>query len=103
MHTVVSMGRVVRQADVGGRLRLVVLDTLGREFALYFETSEELLDITLVRLPEGVEWRVDTFQEMVGVRDEAYEYLQNDGHSLSDFCLNLEDVVLYEDDPYAEQ
>jgi hypothetical protein len=97
------MGRVVRQADFGDRLRLVVLDTLGREFAVYFSAVDEELSLSLVRLPDGVEWDVATFQEMVGVRDEAYDYLRDEGHSVSNFSLNLEDVVVYDNDPYRDE
>lgn len=98
---VVSMGRVVRQADFGDRLRLVVLDTLGREFAVYFSVSDGDANLALVRLPESVEWNVGAFQEMVGVRDEAYDYLRGEGYAVPGVCLNLEDVVRYDDDPYG--
>lgn len=97
------MSRVIRQAEFNERIRLIVNDTLGREFAVYFEKDNGSLNLSLIRLPEGVDWTVSTFQEMVGVRDEAHDYLQENDFTINGICLNLENVVLFDDDPHTDE
>lgn len=91
----------IEEAD--GLYRLSVLDTLGHEFAVYFagDTDDEYR-IASIRLPEDAEWNVDIFQEMIGVRDEAVEYFEDNSYSVPDAGFDLDQVTPYDDDPHRD-
>lgn len=98
------MPEVTDIEEVDGLYKLLVLDTLGHEFAVYFTESSgnDGYKIAKVRLPDGPEWNVDVFQEMIGVRDEAVEYLEDNGYPVPDASFDLSQVVEYDDDEYTD-
>ena len=97
------MPEVIAIEDVDGLYRLRVLDTIGDEFAIYFsEAKDGDYRIALVRLPEDVDWNVDVFQEMIGVRDEAVEYFERNGYTVPDASFDLNQVTPYDDDPHND-
>lgn len=96
------MAEVLGEEGLGDSLRRIrVLDTLGREFSVYYTVSDTGYSLDTIRLPNGLTWTVELFQEMIDVRDETVDFLESQDSVVEDATFDLKNVVHYDHDPYG--